>query len=85
MSFRGAKRREILDRGLAGSRQDIRLFEPCSFGMKWGLVRAVAGLVEGVREVCSRSHNLSRDCFASLAMTRKKTLSLRGAEGDVAI
>jgi hypothetical protein len=33
----------------------------------------------------SRSCMLSRDCFASLAMTRKKTLSLRGAEGDVAI
>gem|GEM_PF-5613086 len=28
----------------------------------------------------SRSHKLSRDCFAWLAMTRKKTLSLRGAK-----
>ena len=32
-----------------------------------------------------RSHKLSRHSFASLAMTRKITLSLRGAEGDVAI
>ena len=31
--------------------------------------------------VYSRSPNLSRDSFASLAMTRKITLSLRGAEG----
>jgi hypothetical protein len=33
----------------------------------------------------SHCQKLSRDCFALLAMTREGLLSLRGAEGDVAI